>query len=170
LDADTGKITWYFQETPNEHWDFDTPSPKMLYDVSINGENRKVVANFSRNGFYYTLDRANGQFIRADQYQEKVTWTKGIDLKTGKLINKVTFPPSNESGMLSTDGDILATGHTTGKFSVYDADTLQEVYSFNLGTPITAPPMSYKVGDKQYIAVVIGGGVGLRGVPLLQPS
>jgi len=93
-----------------------------------------------------------------------------MDLKTGKMINKVTFPPSNESGMLSTDGDILATGHTTGKFAVYDADTLQEVYSFNLGTPITAPPMSYKVGDKQYIAVVIGGGIGLRGVPLLQPS
>ena len=34
LDADTGKMAWYFQETPNEHWDFDTPSPKMLYDVT----------------------------------------------------------------------------------------------------------------------------------------
>ena len=79
LDADTGKIRWYFQETPNEHWDFDTPSPKMLYDVNVNGEQRKVVANFSRNGFYYTLDRTNGQFLRADPYQEKITWTKGID-------------------------------------------------------------------------------------------
>ena len=87
LDADTGKITWYFQETPNEHWDFDTPCPKMLYDVNINGETRKVVANFSRNGFYYTLDRTNGQFLRADQYQEKVTWTKGIDPKTGKPVD-----------------------------------------------------------------------------------
>ncbi len=87
LDADTGKIVWYFQETPNEHWDFDTPSPKMLYEVTINGETRKVVANFSRNGFYYTLDRANGQFLRADQYQEKVTWTKGIDPKTGKPVD-----------------------------------------------------------------------------------
>ena len=66
LDADTGKIVWYFQETPNEHWDFDTPSPKMLYEVSVNGETRKVVANFSRNGFFYTLDRASGQFMRAD--------------------------------------------------------------------------------------------------------
>src|SRR5262249_27758765 len=87
LDADTGKIVWYFQETPNEHWDFDTPSPKMLYEVNINGENRKVVANFSRNGYYYTLDRSNGQFIRADQYQEKITWTKGIDPKTGKPVD-----------------------------------------------------------------------------------
>ena len=56
----------------------------MLYDATINGETRKVVGNFSRNGFYYTLDRASGQFLRADQYQEKVTWTKGIDPKTGK--------------------------------------------------------------------------------------
>ncbi len=87
FDADTGKIAWYFQETPNEHWDFDTPSPKMLYEVTVNGERRKVVANFSRNGFYYTLDRASGQFLRADQYQEKVTWTKGIDPKTGKPID-----------------------------------------------------------------------------------
>lgn len=271
LDADTGKITWYFQETPNEHWDFDTPSPKMLYEVNINGETRKVVANFSRNGFYYTLDRASGQFLRADQYQEKVTWTKGIDpktgkpvdydpskdvqlyagvgvmrgkpgqescpwwngsptffpptldarksiayvagaegcisttvsktpmdekkdyiglppccteqgrvtahgalwamdLKTGKVVAKKTFPQYNESGMLSTDGDLLFTGHNTGKFSAYDADTLDEVFSFSLGTPITAPPMTYKVGDKQYVAVVAGGGIGLRGVPLLQPS
>ena len=84
LDADTGRMVWYFQETPNEHWDFDTPSPKMLYEVNVNGEPRKVVANFSRNGFFYTLDRASGQFLRADQYQEKVTWTKGIDPKTGK--------------------------------------------------------------------------------------
>ena len=87
LDADTGKIVWYFQETPNEHWDFDTPSPKMLYDITINGEPRKVVANFSRNGFFYTLDRTNGQFLRADHYQEKITWTKGIDAKTGKPLD-----------------------------------------------------------------------------------
>jgi alcohol dehydrogenase (cytochrome c) len=71
LDADTGKMVWYFQETPNEHWDFDTPSPKMLYEVNLNGEPRKVVANFSRNGFFYTLDRNSGQFLRADQYRRK---------------------------------------------------------------------------------------------------
>jgi alcohol dehydrogenase (cytochrome c) len=271
LDADTGKIVWFFQETPNEHWDFDTPSPKMLYETTINGETRKVVANFSRNGYYYTLDRANGQFIRADQYQEKITWTKGIDPKTGKpvdydptkdvqtyagigvrrakrgeeacpwwngsptffpptmdakrgiayvagaegcisgtasktpmdenkdyvglppccteqgrvtahgalwaldvkngkILGKATFQPPTESGMLSTDGDLLFTGHMNGKFAAYDANTLQEVWSFNTGTLITAPPMTYSVGGKQYIAVVAGGGVGVRGGGLYQPS
>jgi len=39
-------------------------APKMLYEITHNGETRKVMANFSRNGFFYTLDRANGQFLR----------------------------------------------------------------------------------------------------------
>jgi alcohol dehydrogenase (cytochrome c) len=271
FDADTGKIAWYFQETPNEHWDFDTPSPKMLYEITLNGERRKVVANFSRNGFYYTLDRSNGQFLRADQYQERITWTKGIDAKTGKPVDydpkldvqtyagigvrrgkagqelcpwwsgaPTFFPPTydakrmvayvagaegcsggtsiktpmdenrdwvgqrmccfeqgrasahgamwaidvrtgkvtakekfdipNESGLLSTGGDLLFTGHHTGHFAAYDADTLKEVWSFNLGTPITAPPMSYSVNGKQYIAVVAGGTHDLRGARLYQPT
>jgi alcohol dehydrogenase (cytochrome c) len=271
FDADTGKIVWAFQETPNEHWDFDTPSPKMLYETTINGETRKVVANFSRNGFYYTLDRASGQFLRADQYQEKVSWTKGIDQKTGKPVDydpkrdvqlyagigalrgkpgqeacpwwsgsptffpptfdpkrmiayvaggegctagyliktpmdeskdwvglrmccqevgraaahgalwaldartgkvtaKAQFPIPNESGMLSTEGDLLFTGHHDGRLVAYDADTLKEVWSFSLGTPITAPPMTYSVGGKQYIAVVAGGEANLRGAVLYQPS
>ena len=271
LDADTGKMAWFFQETPNEHWDFDTPSPKMLYQTTIDGEPRKVVGNFSRNGFYYTLDRANGQFLRADQYQEKVSWTKGIDLKTGKpvdydpdrdvqvyagagalrgkpgqaacpwwsgsptffpptfdpkrmvafvaggegctagysiktpmdenkdwvgqrmccqevgratahgalwaldvrsgkVVAKEQFPLPNESGMLSTDGDLLLTGHHDGHLTAYDADTLKPVWSFSLGTPITAPPMTYSIGGKQYIAVVAGGAAGLRGAILYQPA
>ena len=271
LDADTGRMVWYFQETPNEHWDFDTPSPKMLYDANVNGEPRKVVANFSRNGFFYTLDRASGQFLRADQYQEKVTWTKGIDpktgkpldydpsldvqryagigqrrgkpgqeacpwysgsptffpptydakrmiayvsgaegcsggtivktpmdenkdwvglrmccqeqgrgtahgalwaldVRTGKVVGKAQYPIPNEFGMLGTDGDLVFTGHSTGRLVAYDADTLQEAWSFNLGTPITAPPMSYAIGGKQYVAVVAGGEINQRGAVLYQPS
>jgi alcohol dehydrogenase (cytochrome c) len=93
-----------------------------------------------------------------------------LDLRTGKVVKKVTFQPPTEAGMLSTGGGLLATGHMTGKFSVYSADTLEELYSFNLGTPITAPPMSYSVNGKQYIAVVAGGGVGTRGMGLYQPG
>ena len=72
--------------------------------------------------------------------------------------------------MLSTDGDLLFTGHNTGRFSAYDADTLKELWSFGLGTPITAPPMTYSVGGKQYIAVIAGGEPNARGAVLYQPS
>ena len=72
--------------------------------------------------------------------------------------------------MLGTDGDLLFTGYKDGRFAAYDAETLQEVWSFSLGTPITAPPISYSVGGKQYIAVVAGGTTRLRGAVLYQPA
>jgi alcohol dehydrogenase (cytochrome c) len=58
----------------------------MLYDTTINGEVRKVVAHYGRNGFFYSLDRTNGSFIKGGQYVNDLNWTKGLDSKTGKPI------------------------------------------------------------------------------------
>jgi alcohol dehydrogenase (cytochrome c) len=93
-----------------------------------------------------------------------------VDLRTGKVVAKDTSRLVNESGLLSTDGDLLFTGFPNGHFAAHDADTLKELWSFNLGTPITAPPMTYSVGGKQYVAVVAGGAAGMRGAALYQPS
>ena len=86
FDNDTGAIKWYFQLVPNESWDYDEISVNLLYDVDIAGQSRKVLGKFARNGFYYILDRTNGQFIGARQYVDKVTWTAGLDPKTGKPL------------------------------------------------------------------------------------
>ena len=56
----------------------------MLYDIKIDGVMRKVVGHYGRNGFYYTLDRTNGKFIKSEKYVNDLNWTKGIDQKTGK--------------------------------------------------------------------------------------
>jgi alcohol dehydrogenase (cytochrome c) len=93
-----------------------------------------------------------------------------VDVRTGKVIAKERFPLPNESGLLSTGGDLLFSGHHTGHFAAYDSDTLKETWSFDLGTPITAPPMSYSVNGKQYIAVVVGGAGDMRGARLYQPA
>ena len=58
----------------------------MLYDIMINGVKRKVVGHYARNGFYYTLDRTNGRFLKAEKYVNDLNWTKGIDPKTGKPL------------------------------------------------------------------------------------
>jgi alcohol dehydrogenase (cytochrome c) len=55
-------------------------------DTKINGEDRKVLAHFGRNGIFYDLDRTNGAYIQSGQYVGKLTWTKGIDPKTGKPL------------------------------------------------------------------------------------
>ncbi|MFL5279485.1 MAG: hypothetical protein ACJ8AW_00390, partial [Rhodopila sp.] len=86
LDLNTGKIKWYFQYTPGDFLDYDEIGIQTLVDTKVNGEDRKLVAHFGRNGFFYTLDRTNGQFITSQQYAQKINWTDGIDPKTGKPV------------------------------------------------------------------------------------
>ncbi len=88
LDADTGKMKWYFQFTPHETHDWDAAEPPILFDATIDGKPRKLLALANRNAFYYVLDRTNGQFITGVPFA-KQTWAKGLDAK-GRPI---TFPP-----------------------------------------------------------------------------
>ena len=86
IDVETGKLKWHFQYTPNDSWDYDENGIHLLYDTQINGETRKVVSHFGRNGFFYSLDRTNGSFIKHGQYINDLNWTKGLDAKTGKPV------------------------------------------------------------------------------------
>jgi alcohol dehydrogenase (cytochrome c) len=81
---------------------------------------------------------------------------KAIDPVTGetKMVTKLTYP--NFAGALATSGNLVFLGHLDGTFSAYDAKTLQEVWSFNTGTGINAPPITYSVNGKQYVAVLVG--------------
>jgi hypothetical protein len=60
------------------------------------------------------------------------------------------------AGVLATTGNLVFLGHYDGTFSAYDAKTLNEAWSFNVGSPIQAPPVSYSVNGKQYVAVLVG--------------
>jgi alcohol dehydrogenase (cytochrome c) len=86
LDVDTGKLKWYFQYTPGDYHDYDEVGPALLINTKIAGQDRKILAHFGRNGIFYDLDRANGSYIQSAQYVAKLTWTKGIDPKTGKPL------------------------------------------------------------------------------------
>jgi alcohol dehydrogenase (cytochrome c) len=87
FNAGNGKITWWHQYTPNDNRDYDETGSHILIDTKINGEDRKIVSHAGRNGFTYSFDRLNGQFLKATQHVKDVTWTKGIDPKTGKPID-----------------------------------------------------------------------------------
>ncbi len=86
LDIDTGALKWFFQYTPGDYMDYDEVGPMLLMDATVNGETRKVLSHFGRNGIFYTLDRDNGAYIQSAQYVSKLSWTKGIDPKTGKPL------------------------------------------------------------------------------------
>ena len=60
------------------------------------------------------------------------------------------------AGVLTTAGSLVFLGHYDGAFTAYDAKTLKEVWTFNVGSPIQAPPISYSINGKQYVAVLVG--------------
>jgi alcohol dehydrogenase (cytochrome c) len=86
FNVDDGSIAWYFQYTPNESWDYDEIGVHQLINAEVDGQMRTLVTHYARNGFFYELDRSTGEFVNATQYVAQVTWTDGIDEKTGKPI------------------------------------------------------------------------------------
>lgn len=252
LDADTGKLKWHFQYTPNDSWDFDEVGSQQLYKAEVNGAETNVVGHFGRNGFFYNLDGANGAFINGSQYAEKVTWTKGIDPKTGmpleydpslkvqtylpesrmafdlmdmpdgfsfcpyweggvnmfpttyshdtkkvygllmegctynpksrptdesgyitgavvaidtttgQISQRTDFSSTGRGGLLSTAGGVVIGTSSNGDIFALDDTSLERLWNFNVGTMIDAPPITFEVNGKQYIALAVGpGGVGL---------
>jgi alcohol dehydrogenase (cytochrome c) len=260
LNIDTGKLAWYFQYTPNDSWDYDEVGVHMLYDATIDKANRKVVGHFGRNGFYYSIDRTNGRFIKGSQYLNDVNWTKGLDPETGKPVEynpkldvqiynpearalrgdsmkrtcptwhggiahqptsynpvkKIAYGVGTEgcysqnghtvaylspqggiddknttkrtytsdlyygsitaydavnhkviakavtdieirSGTLATAGGVVFTALQDGWIVAYNDETLEELWRFNVGTPLKGAPVTYSIGPKQYLAVQAGG-------------
>ena len=79
----TGEYVWHFQTTPAESWDFTATQHIILADLTIDGRVRKVLMQAPKNGFFYVIDRVTGEFIHARNYVN-VTWTTGLDPKTGR--------------------------------------------------------------------------------------
>ena len=61
-------------------------------------------------------------------------------------------------GILTTAGDLVFAGYANGEFVAHDAKTLKELWRFETGSAINAPPMSFMSGNKQYIAIEVGLG------------
>src|SRR5262249_8482013 len=94
LDADTGKLKWYYQFTPHDEWDYDSVQVPVLADLSGKGMPRKVMLWGNRKGFFYVLDRGTGEFLLGKPFV-KQDWATGID-ETGKPIKAPGKGPSAE--------------------------------------------------------------------------
>jgi alcohol dehydrogenase (cytochrome c) len=252
-DPDTGNMNWYFQFTPGDMWDYDEVGTHILIDGVVGGQARKLITHSARNGFLYTMERANGAMVMAKPYME-VNWTKGIDQKTGKPLDydptkdiqtyagvgnfnssdptkkvcpsqaggnnywpssfspktKLLYIPAlsncvtvtidrekhskekgwnggnaatnerwesnltvadpvtgelkksvhlrypNYSGTLATGGGLVFLALLDGTVAAYDDTSLDELWKINVGSGFSAPPMSFEVNGKQYVAVVSG--------------
>ncbi len=85
LNPDTGELKWHYQTTPGETWDYTATQQIILADLKLQGVERKVLMQAPKNGFFYVIDRTNGEFISAEPYVY-VNWASGIDKKTGRPV------------------------------------------------------------------------------------
>jgi quinohemoprotein ethanol dehydrogenase len=81
--VESGEYVWHFQTTPGETWDYTATQPMMLADLDIGGKTRQVIMQAPKNGFFYVLDRATGEFISGAAYAF-MTWASGLDPKSGR--------------------------------------------------------------------------------------
>lgn len=290
LQPETGKLVWYYQTTPGDNWDFTATQKMILADLEIEGEQRQVIMQAPKNGFFYVLDRKTGELISAKPYAA-VNWASHIDMASGRPVEtgqgeyfnepKLVFPgpqgahnwqpmsyspetglvyipvkeagaiwtmpeepfeyqkgglnshslyifptpgewgldselaktlPSieelgagqpdttirgflrawdpvlqelaweretsgpwagnmnafwNGGGLMSTAGNLLFQGRGTGRLVVLNASTGEELHSIDVGASMMAAPMTYQIGESQYVAILtgVGGGNGNDYVP-----
>ena len=87
IDANTGKLKWYFQFTPHDLYDYDANETPVLVDKEENGTVRHLLVQADRNGFFYVLDRTTGKFLRATPFVDKINWATGIDASGRPILS-----------------------------------------------------------------------------------
>lgn len=263
LHASTGEFAWHFQTTPGDNWDYDATQPLVQAELNIGGQSRKVIMQPNKNGFFYVLDRATGEFLSGTPYVSGISWATSLDPKTGRPIevpgsaaaepvmvspapggahnwNPIAFSPSTGlvylsakngtqmvhvpdpkwkydpdsqnlgldshdvplnakladmpaatgellawdpvarkaawhaatpvlegGGVLATAGNLVFQGRSDGILAAYRATDGRQLWSFDAGTGIMAPPVTYTVDGVQYLTLMVGlGGVpGLFNIP-----
>ena len=103
LNPDTGKLAWYFQPSPHDLHDWDAVETPVLFDAEFNGKPRKLLAQASRNGFFFVLDRANGTHLVTAPFVDQ-TWASGVDAK-GRPIAKREAAPTPDGALVEPGSD-----------------------------------------------------------------
>ncbi len=132
LNGDTGEIAWHFQFTPHDVHDYDSIQVPILADIEYQGATRKVMMWANRNAFFYTIDRATGEFLEGKPYATQ-TWAQGLDAN-GRPIRVPGMAPTYE-GILVSPPIVGATNwyspgysQQTGLFYVTSFDGEQEFF------------------------------------------
>jgi alcohol dehydrogenase (cytochrome c) len=155
IDPDTGKLKWFFQFTPNDPYDYDAVQIPVLVDATWKGTPRKLMYWANRNGFFYVLDRATGEFLAGYPFI-KLNWASGLDnkgrpIQTPQLEGAPTFPGLqggtnwySPSYSPRTDSFTCRRGKTTQAFlsrSSKPTKRAEDLWAVGLPAPFLAPRM-----------------------------
>jgi len=180
LDADTGKLKWYYQFTPGDEYDWDSTQVPVLVDMVWQGKPRKLMLWANRNGFFYALDRLTGQFLTAKAFVYQ-TWNDGFD-ESGRPLKNPKFWPKPMGGIVVNPGTQGGTNwyppsysprtglfyiptweNSGGRSAKYDAGEWKEGQRYTGSTPpagavttggrASRPPATYRKEEEGYGAI-----------------
>jgi glucose dehydrogenase len=151
LDADSGKLKWYFQFTPHDLFDYDAVETPMLIDAPYRSQERKLLVQANRNGYLYVIDRTDGKFLFATPFVEKLNWATGNFPKVGR--------GHSSGGTMTTGSALVFFGDDAESFEAVDAQNGRPLWHFNAGQDMSASPMSYAIQGKLYGAIAAGSDV-----------
>ena len=179
MNPDDGTIKWAFQFTPHDTHDWDANETVILFDAAVGGRERKLLAQANRNGFYYVLDRATGEFVAGTAFV-KQTWADGLDAK-GRPIAKKGLEPNAEGVLVYPSIQGAANWHSpsyspkTNLFyqTAVEMGTIfykgeavyKPLWDTQLGANIRGIPVSFGVDGKQYVAIAAGFALFVYGLP-----
>jgi acido-empty-quinoprotein group A len=98
LNADTGKLVWYYQTSPHDVHDWDSVETPVLFDADFRGKPRKLLAQASRNGYFFVLDRATGEHLVSQPFIE-INWSSGVDAQ-GHPTRKRELDPRPDGALV----------------------------------------------------------------------
>jgi alcohol dehydrogenase (cytochrome c) len=147
LDADTGKLKWHYQFTPNDPYDWDACQVPILVDAEYEGQPRKLIVWANRNAFYYVLDRVTGEYLNARAFSEQ-TWAAGID-EDGRPVFRPEMRPTPE-GVLVYPGVLGATNWFSPAYSPRTRLVYVSVWEYaNIYQPFTGD-LPHEPGEFYY--------------------
>jgi quinohemoprotein ethanol dehydrogenase len=137
---DTGEYVWHYQTTPGETWDYTATQHIMLADMEIDGAQRQVLMQAPKNGFFYVLDRATGEFISAKPYVT-VNWATGIDESGRPIENPETRVDKTGQAAIVTPGALG--GHNWHPMAYHPDENLVYIPAFEAGM-VYSPEADWK--------------------------
>jgi acido-empty-quinoprotein group A len=118
LNPVTGKMAWHYQVTPHDTHDWDAAQTPILIDGDFNGRPRKMLAQASRNGHFFLLDRVTGEHLLTSKFVDSLNWTKGINAK-----GQPAHDPAKDASVAGTLVSPDTSGATNWPPPSYSPDT-----------------------------------------------
>ncbi len=139
----------------NNYWPSSySPRTRLLYIPALTGCDDVTI---DTNMHSRTTGWNGGKHV-ADRLESNLT---AVDPLTGEIKKNAHLPYPNVSGTVATAGGLIFLGLTDGTVAAFDDTTLDELWKVNLGTGFNAPPMTFAVNGRQYVAIASGlGGAG----------